>query len=40
MRLNMKGASNYKEPGDVDVAAFLAGNDILLISENIPKGGC
>ncbi len=35
--LNMKGASNYKEPGDVDVAAFLAGNDILLISENIPK---
>lgn len=35
--LNMKGASNYKEPGDVDVAAFLAGNDILLISEDIPK---
>ncbi|PHS07973.1 MAG: beta-N-acetylglucosaminidase [Kordia sp.] len=35
--LNMKGASNYKEPGDVDVAAFMAGNDILLISEDIPK---
>lgn len=35
--LNMKGASNYKEPGEVDLAAFLAGNDILLISENIPK---
>jgi beta-glucosidase-like glycosyl hydrolase/CubicO group peptidase (beta-lactamase class C family) len=35
--LNMKGASNYKEPGDVDVAAFLAGNDILLISEDVPK---
>lgn len=35
--LNMKGASNFKEPGDVDVAAFLAGNDILLISEDIPK---
>ena len=35
--LNMKGAANYKEPGDVDVAAFLAGNDILLISEDIPK---
>jgi beta-N-acetylhexosaminidase len=35
--LNMKGASNYKDPGDVDVAAFLAGNDILLISENVPK---
>jgi len=35
--LNMKGASNYKEPGDVDVAAFMAGNDILLISKDIPK---
>ncbi len=35
--LNMKGASNYKEPGEVDLAAFLAGNDILLISKNIPK---
>jgi len=35
--LNMKGASNFKEPGDIDVAAFKAGNDILLISEDIPK---
>lgn len=35
--LNMKGASNYKEPGEVDLAAFLAGNDILLISKDIPK---
>ncbi len=35
--LNMKGASNYKESGEVDLAAFLAGNDILLISKNIPK---
>lgn len=35
--LNMKGASNYKEPGDVDLAAFMAGNDILLISNDIPK---
>lgn len=35
--LNMKGASNYKEPGEIDLAAFLAGNDILLISEDIPK---
>ncbi|HSJ12293.1 MAG TPA: glycoside hydrolase family 3 N-terminal domain-containing protein, partial [Gillisia sp.] len=35
--LNMKGASNYKTPGDIDLAAFLAGNDVLLISENIPK---
>ncbi|MEH6406788.1 MAG: glycoside hydrolase family 3 N-terminal domain-containing protein [Leeuwenhoekiella sp.] len=35
--LNMKGASNFQEPGDIDLAAFKAGNDILLISENIPK---
>ncbi len=35
--LNMKGASNYKSAGDIDLAAFLAGNDILLISGNIPK---
>lgn len=35
--LNMKGASNFKEPGEIDLAAFLAGNDILLISEDIPK---
>ncbi|RMA64243.1 beta-glucosidase-like glycosyl hydrolase [Ulvibacter antarcticus] len=35
--LNMKGASDYKEPGGIDLAAFLAGNDVLLISEDIPK---
>ncbi|WP_010521833.1 glycoside hydrolase family 3 N-terminal domain-containing protein [Aquimarina agarivorans] len=35
--LNMKGASNFKEPGAIDLAAFKAGNDILLISEDIPK---
>lgn len=35
--LNMKGASNFKEPGAIDIAAFEAGNDILLISEDIPK---
>ena len=35
--LNMKGASDFKNPGEVDLAAFLAGNDILLISENVPK---
>ncbi|WP_338733893.1 glycoside hydrolase family 3 N-terminal domain-containing protein [Mangrovimonas cancribranchiae] len=35
--LNMKGAANYSEPGDIDLAAFLAGNDVLLISENVPK---
>ncbi|MGB0949220.1 MAG: glycoside hydrolase family 3 protein, partial [Marinirhabdus sp.] len=35
--LNMKGASNFKAPGEIDVAAFMAGNDVLLISENVPK---
>jgi len=34
--LNMKGASNYAEPGEIDLAAILAGNDILLIPENVP----
>lgn len=41
--LNMKGASNFKNldgtslnPGDIDLNAFLAGNDILLFSENVP----
>ncbi len=34
--LNMKGASDFKSPGDIDLAAFLAGNDILLISEDVP----
>lgn len=35
--LNMKGAANFKNPGDIDLAAFLAGNDVLLISESVPK---
>jgi beta-N-acetylhexosaminidase len=34
--LNMKGASNFKTPGEIDLEAFLAGNDILLFPENIP----
>ena len=34
--LNMKGASNFKAPGDIDLEAFLAGNDILLFAENVP----
>jgi beta-glucosidase-like glycosyl hydrolase/CubicO group peptidase (beta-lactamase class C family) len=36
--LNMKGASNFDKPGEIDLQAFLAGNDILLISEDIPLG--
>ena len=35
--LNMKGAANFQEPGDIDLAAFKAGNDILLISEDVPS---
>lgn len=35
--LNMKGASNFKNPGEIELAAFLAGNDILLIPEDVPK---
>ncbi|MDO5975528.1 glycoside hydrolase family 3 N-terminal domain-containing protein [Flavivirga jejuensis] len=35
--LNMKGAANYAEPGAIDLAAFLAGNDILLIPEDIKE---
>ncbi|WP_274475568.1 glycoside hydrolase family 3 N-terminal domain-containing protein [Mangrovimonas aestuarii] len=35
--LEMKGAANFSEPGDIDLAAFLAGNDVLLISEDVPK---
>ena len=35
--LNMKGAAEFLGPGEIDLAAFLAGNDVLLISEDIPK---
>lgn len=34
--LNMKGASNFAKPGDIDLAAIMAGNDILLIPEDVP----
>lgn len=34
--LNMKGVANFKSPGEVDLAAFLAGNDVLLFAENVP----
>jgi beta-N-acetylhexosaminidase len=34
--LNMKGASNFKKPGDIDLEAFIAGNDVLLFPENVP----
>jgi beta-N-acetylhexosaminidase len=35
--LNMKGVSAFYEPGEADVKALLAGNDVLLFSENIPN---
>ena len=34
--LGMKGASNFMETGDIDLAALMAGNDILLCPENVP----
>lgn len=34
--LNMKGASSFMQPGDIDLEAFLAGNDVLLFTENVP----
>src|SRR5690606_5932860 len=36
--LEMKGVANYAQSGNVDLSAFLAGNDVLLISEDVAKG--
>ncbi|MBN4051457.1 serine hydrolase, partial [bacterium AH-315-M05] len=35
--LNMKGVSAFYDPGVVDVKALLAGNDVLLFSQDVPK---
>ncbi len=35
--LNMKGVSDFYNPGELDVKALLAGNDILLFPENVPR---
>jgi len=35
--LNMKGVSKFYEPGLLDVKALLAGNDVLLFSEDVPR---
>lgn len=35
--LNMQGVAKYYKPGEVDVKALLAGNDVLLFSENVSK---
>jgi beta-glucosidase-like glycosyl hydrolase/CubicO group peptidase (beta-lactamase class C family) len=34
--LNMKAAANYLKPGEVELAAFKAGNDLLLFPEDVP----
>ncbi|MDH3321978.1 MAG: serine hydrolase, partial [Flavobacteriaceae bacterium] len=35
--LNMKGAANFAKPGQIDLQAFMAGNDILLFPEDVPS---
>lgn len=35
--LNMKGVSKFYEPGEVDLKALLAGNDVLLFAQDVPK---
>lgn len=35
--LNMNGVADFDEPGDISLAAFLAGNDLLLMPENVAK---
>ncbi len=35
--LNMKGVSKFYKPGEVDAKALVAGNDVLLFSEDVPK---
>ena len=34
--LNMKGVSSFYEPGEVDVKALMAGNDVLLFPLDVP----
>jgi beta-glucosidase-like glycosyl hydrolase/CubicO group peptidase (beta-lactamase class C family) len=35
--LNMKGVSKYFKPGEIEVQALIAGNDVLLFPEDVPK---
>lgn len=35
--LNMKGVTKFYEPGEVDAKALIAGNDMMLFSENVPR---
>lgn len=34
--LNMKGVSDYYKPGEADLKALLAGNDVLLFPKDVP----
>src|SRR5690606_9977907 len=34
--LDMKGVTKFYPEGDADLRAFLAGNDVLLFSQNVP----
>lgn len=36
--LGMKGVANHYKPGEADLEAFLAGNDVLLMPSDIQKG--
>ncbi len=36
--LSMKGASNFSSPGEIDLQAFLAGNDVMLMSNDVTQG--
>ena len=35
--LNMKAVSDLYDPGDLDVKALIAGNDVLLCAEDVPR---
>ena len=35
--LDMKGVTNYHKPGKIELMAFMAGNDILLLPLDVPK---
>ncbi|MFS4481641.1 glycoside hydrolase family 3 N-terminal domain-containing protein [Hyunsoonleella sp. 2307UL5-6] len=36
--LTMKGAADFSHTGDIDLAAFKAGNDVMLMSEDVEIG--
>ena len=36
--MNMKGVTEYSKVQNIDLTAFLAGHDIIIISNNIPQG--